>query len=285
MAFERQRSAAASLTPLCPLSAPRLSDAAGQYWLFSGHQPASELIRNRTCHTADGASARRPPTSNYTPHHHHHQPLRRGQGQQPCWPLISRHVWTRRHTMRGPERLIRMRRGGWKRARGLRTVAAPCFCVCVRACTVGMTTWSDTVGPPDLPRSPRPSLPDVAALVPGLFVGGQEGGITPGMIPYYWAWLPFRSGLLLLVGAGLILRPVLPPLSLIPLMSSYTDHRIATIRILSLLKKSQALCCMRQCPAQEMKQLQLRWGIHPQYIVKRHCWVVQKSLCSPYCLL
>lgn len=82
------------------------------------------------------------------------------------------------------------------------------LCACVYA--VGMATWSDTVRPPDLPRNPLP-LPRCAAFVSGLFVGGQEGGITPGMIPYYWARLPFRLGLLLLAGSGLLLLPVLQP--------------------------------------------------------------------------
>lgn len=51
MAFERQQSAAASLTLSCPgLSAPGLSDATGQYRLLSGLQLASEPIKNRTCH-------------------------------------------------------------------------------------------------------------------------------------------------------------------------------------------------------------------------------------------
>lgn len=51
MAFERQQSAAASLTLSCPgLSVPGLSDTAGQYRLLSGLRLASEPIRNRTCH-------------------------------------------------------------------------------------------------------------------------------------------------------------------------------------------------------------------------------------------
>ncbi|CAJ1060734.1 Hypothetical predicted protein [Xyrichtys novacula] len=51
MAFERHRSAAASLTLRCPgLSAPGLSDTGGQYRLPSGLRMASEPIMNRTCH-------------------------------------------------------------------------------------------------------------------------------------------------------------------------------------------------------------------------------------------
>lgn len=40
--------------------------------------------------------------------------------------------------------------------------------------SVGMATWSETAGPPDLPRKPLPS-PRCAALVSALFVG-EPGG-------------------------------------------------------------------------------------------------------------
>lgn len=63
-----------------------------------------------------------------------------------------------------------------------------------------------------------PSLDPHFHLLPqmcssGLFVGGQEGGITPGMIRYYWARLPFSSSLVLLAGPVFILLPVMPPLN------------------------------------------------------------------------
>lgn len=55
--------------------------------------------------------------------------------------------------------------------------------VCIYA-RVGMATWSGTgqaAGPPL--KAPPPHPPRCAALFSGLIVGGQEGGITPGMIP------------------------------------------------------------------------------------------------------
>ena len=69
MAFERRQSAADSLTLSCPgLSAPGLSDAAGQYRLLSGLQLASEPIRNWTCR---GETDHWPDTT----HIHQHPPL------------------------------------------------------------------------------------------------------------------------------------------------------------------------------------------------------------------
>ncbi|CAB1442873.1 unnamed protein product [Pleuronectes platessa] len=55
-----------------------------------------------------------------------------------------------------------------------------------------MATWSVTVGPPDLPRH-LPPLPQTCSPCPRSLCWGQEGGITPGMIPYYWARLPFST--------------------------------------------------------------------------------------------
>lgn len=151
-----------------------------------------------------------------------------GQGQWPadlCSPAMFGHVHTQCEA-----------HGDWleyrKDERGQEGFG-PLQEVVVCVCLVGMATWSITVGPLDLPWNTLPS-PRCAALVSGLFVVGQEGGITPGMIPYYWACQAFRLGLVLLAGSGFILLPVLPPL--IPLMSSYSDHQIATIHILSKMK-------------------------------------------------
>lgn len=54
-----------------------------------------------------------------------------------------------------------------------------------------------TTGPFLMPSSPSPKRATPKA---GLFVEAGGGGITPGMIPYYWAGPPFTSGLVLLVG-------------------------------------------------------------------------------------
>lgn len=91
-----------------------------------------------------------------------------------------------------------------------------------------LLAWRPGQRLPDHRTSPgHPTLaspPRCGALVLGLFVGGQEGGITPGMIPYYWACLPFRLGLLLLAGSGFILLPVLPPQS----WSLWCPHTLTT---------------------------------------------------------
>lgn len=171
MAFERQQSAAASLTLSCPgLSAPSLSDAAGQYRPLSGLQLASEPIRNRTCHRGTEPwpdtthIQQRPPSLYYWAS----KGAIRGQGQRPGWPMISRHVWTRPHTMRGPRHLIRIWRR-WKRARGLPTVAGSCLCVYMYV--VGMATWSVTVRPPDLPWT----LPQMCSPCPRSLCWGPGG--------------------------------------------------------------------------------------------------------------
>lgn len=83
MAFERQQSAAASLTLSCPgLSALGLSDAAGQCPLLSGLHLASEPIRNRTCH---GATEPRPDTT----HIQQHSPSHCGPPKRPVGAKVS----------------------------------------------------------------------------------------------------------------------------------------------------------------------------------------------------
>lgn len=67
-------------------------------------------------------------------------------------------------------------------------------------------------------------LPQMCSPCPRSHCWGQEGGITPGMILYYRAGLPFRLGLVLLAGSGLILLPVLPPLS----WSLWYPHTLTT---------------------------------------------------------
>lgn len=223
MAFERQQSAAASLTLSCPgLSAPGLSDATGQYRLLSGLRLVSEPIRNRTCHRGTEPDTthtqKQPPSTPYWAS----DGASWGQGQRPGWPLISRHVWTRPRTKRGPRQLIIIC-GVMKEGK-----RAPDCCMQLFQCGFSVFCWhGDLVsGCRTTGSSPKNSLPSprCAALVPGLFVGDQEGGITPGMIPYYWACLPFRLALLLLAGSGLILLPVLPPLS----WSLWCPHTLTT---------------------------------------------------------
>lgn len=221
MAFERQQSAAASLTLSCPgLSAPAFqtqldnTDCSPAFnWPLSrlGTGPATEGTEPRP----DATHIQHPTSKGAT----------RGQGQRPSWPLISRHVWTRPHTMRGPRQLIRIWRG-WKRARGLRTVAGSRLCVhtCVwvHVCCWHGDLVSDcrTTGPSLKP----PALPQMCSSCPRSLCWRPGGGITPGMIPYYWAGLPFRLGLVLLAGSGLTLLPVLPPLS----WSLWCPHTLTT---------------------------------------------------------
>lgn len=110
----------------------------------------------------------------------------------------------------------------WRRARGLWTVAGKLFAsVCMLLAwwpgqwTSDHRTFAET---PSLPP------PDVQLLSQVSLLQGQEGGITPGMIPYYWACLPFRLGLVLLAGFGLILLVVLPPVS----WSLWCPHTLTT---------------------------------------------------------
>lgn len=115
-----------------------------------------------------------------------------------------------------------------------------------------MATWSATVRPPDLPWNTVPS-PRCAALVPGLFVRGQEGGITPGMIPYYWAFQPFRLGLVLLAGSGFILLPVLPPLS----WSLWCPHTLTT-----RLQQNHVLDLVICSRIRKMLYYVISWDLH-----------------------
>lgn len=98
-----------------------------------------------------------PPTSSNT---HLNGPLR--PRSVAGWPLLSRHVWTCPHTMWGPRRLIGIQKG-WKRARGLRTIAGGC---CVRVCV--LLAWrpgqslSDHWTSPEILSPP----PDVQLLSP-----------------------------------------------------------------------------------------------------------------------
>lgn len=123
----------------------------------------------------------------------------------------------------------------WRRARGLWTVAGKLFAsVCMLLAwwpgqwTSDHRTFAET---PSLPP------PDVQLLSQVSLLQGQEGGITPGMIPYYWACLPFRLGLVLLAGFGLILLVVLPPVS----WSLWCPHTL-TIPSLSLHKPARTVC-------------------------------------------
>lgn len=158
-----------------------------------------------------------------TPPHWASEGATMGQGQRPGWPLISRHVWTRTHTMWTPKQLIRIWMG-WKRAKGLWTVARVYLCVYV--CAFMLLSWWPGQWLSDHQTFPQAVLhqPRCAALVPGVFVRGQEGGITPGMIPYYWPTLPLWFGLVLLTGSGFHLLPVLPPVS----WSLWCPHTLTT---------------------------------------------------------
>lgn len=110
----------------------------------------------------------------------------------------------------------------WRRARGLWTVAGKLFAsVCML-----LAWWPGQWTSDHRTLAETPSLPppDVQLLSQVSLLQGQEGGITPGMIPYYWACLPFRLGLVLLAGFGLILLVVLPPVS----WSLWCPHTLTT---------------------------------------------------------
>lgn len=141
----------------------------------------------------------------------------RGQGQRPRWPLISRHVWTRPHTMRGLKLVIRIcgDEGGQEGSELLFASVCMLLAWWPGQWTSDHRTFAET---PSLPP------PDVQLLSQVSLLQGQEGGITPGMIPYYWACLPFRLGLVLLAGFGLILLVVLPPVS----WSLWCPHTLTT---------------------------------------------------------
>lgn len=240
MAFERQQSAAASLTLSWPgLSAPGLSDATGQYRLLSGLRLASEPIRNRTCHRGTEPDTthiqKQPPSTPYWAS----KGAARGQGQRPGWPLISRHVWTRTRTKRGPRQLIIIC-GVMKEGK-----RAPDCCMQLFQCGfsvyfVGMATWSVTVGPPDLPQNPPP-LPQMYSSCPRSLCWGPGGRNYTRDDPILLGLPAFQVGLTFVGWLWSYPPPSVATTELIPLMSSYADHHVATIHSLSL-QKLEALC-------------------------------------------
>lgn len=225
MAFERHQSAATSLTLCCPaLSAPGLSDVAGQYRLLFGLWLASEPIMNWTCHRGtepwlDTTHSQHGPSF---PPYGASKGAARGQGQRPGWPLISRHVWTRPLTKRGPRQLIRI----WKGMKGqegsglLQAVVGVYVCMYV----VGMATWSVTART----TGPYLSLPHMCSSCPRSLCWGTGGRNYTMDDPVLLGRPAFQVGLTFVCWLWSY-----PPLSdasngLIPLMSSYADHHIAT---------------------------------------------------------
>lgn len=207
--------------PVWPCHAPSFQHEAFQTQLDNNKcRPASEPIRNRTSHRGTATWS----DPNEIQQHPSYWPVwggHRGQGQRPRWPLISRHVWTRLHTMRGLKLVIRIcgDKGGREGSKLLQAELFASVCMLLAwwpgQWTSDHRTFAET---PSLPP------PDVQLLSRVSLLQGQEGGITPGMIPYYWACLPFRLGLVLLAGFGLILLVVLPPVS----WSLWCPHTLTT---------------------------------------------------------
>lgn len=79
----------------------------------------------------------------------------RGQGQRPRWPLISRHVWTRPHTMHGLKLVIRIcgDKGGQE---GSKLLQASCLHLCVCCWHGDLVSGPQTTGPS---LKPPPYLP------------------------------------------------------------------------------------------------------------------------------
>lgn len=102
-----------------------------------------------------------------------------------------------------------------RRARGLRTVASVSMCIYLWCWHGDLVSDCRTTGP---------SPPHVCSLVRDLIVWRPGGGITPGMIPYYWAGPPFRSLWVLLVCSGFSPPPWVAPLS----PALWCPHRLTT---------------------------------------------------------
>lgn len=129
MAFERQQSAAASLTLSCPgLSAPGLSDTNAQYRRLPGHRLASEPIRNRTCHRGTEPW----PDTTHIQQHPPPTPRRASEGakvsgQADLWsPAMFGHVHTQCEAQGSW-----LEYGGMKEGRPTPDCCSSGFCVCV----------------------------------------------------------------------------------------------------------------------------------------------------------
>lgn len=225
--------------PSCPgLSVPGLSNQTGQCRLLSGLQLASEPIRNWTCHRG---------TEPWLDTTHVQQLPRPQKPSVGLWevplgprsaarvtPGLSCHVWTRPHTMWEPQRMIRIfGEGGWrKRTRGLWTVAASFFFLCVCVYVVGMATWSETAGPPDLSRTPHPGFPSQmwSSCLRSLCWGPGGRNYTRDD-PVLLGLPAFQVGLTFVGRLWFYPPPSVATTELIPLMSSYSDHRIATLHM------------------------------------------------------
>lgn len=161
----------------------------------------------------------------------------RGQGQWPRRPMISHHAWTRPHTMPGLRLLIRIcgDERGQKGSKLLQAVV--CMCVCV------LLAWWCGQSPSDhrtfAEALPPPPSPRCAALVSGLFVAGPGGRNYTTDDPVLLGLPAFQVGLSFVGWLWSYPPPSVATTELIPLMSPYTDHQIATISILSFQKKKK----------------------------------------------
>lgn len=164
MAFERQQSAVASLTLSCPgLSAPGLTDAAGQYQLVAGLRLACEPIRNRTCHRG---TEPQPDTTHIQQRPSHWASERGHWGPRSASRLTSDLppcLDTSTHNARPVAADQNME--GMKEGKRASDCCMRLFVyVCARMYVVGMATWSVTVGPPDFLSACLSPPPDVQLL-------------------------------------------------------------------------------------------------------------------------
>lgn len=114
--------------------------------------------------------------------------------------------------------------------------------VCICVYVVGMVTWSVDLRPPDLRWNPLLTSPWCAALVSGLFVAGPGGRNYTRDDPVLLGLPAFQVGLSFVGWLWSYSPRSLATSELIPLMSPYTDHQIATIPSLSLHKPARTVC-------------------------------------------
>lgn len=133
--------------------------------------------------------------------------------------------------------------------------------VCVYVCmyVVGMATWSVTVRPPDLPWT----LPQMCSSCPRSLCWGPGGRNYTRDDPVLLGLPAFQVELSFVAWVWSYPPPSVATTELIPLMSSYTDHRIATIHILSLLKVGGIVLDLvkRKYVTQRMKDEELHFNI------------------------
>lgn len=232
-----------ALWPVWPCHAPSFQHKAFQTQLDNNKcRPASEPIRNRASHRGTATWS----DPNEIQQHPSYWPIwggHRGQGQRPRWPLISRHVWTRPHTMRGLKLVIRIcgDEGGQE---GSELLQASCLHLCVCCWHGDLVSGPQTTGPSLKPPPYLPLLtsPWCAALVSGLFVAGPGGRNYTRDDPVLLGLPAFQVGLSFVGWLWSYSPRSLATSELIPLMSPCTDHQIATIPSLSLHKPARTVC-------------------------------------------